>query len=118
MERTGKLLLITSLFLCFFGLKGWTRDRATNQPDSLELRLMEIYTKREVMIPMRDGVQLYTAIYEPKDNSRKHPTLMMRTPYSCSPYGERFDNYLKTALKKLLTRTISLFFKMFAAPQK
>ena len=34
MERTGKLLLITSLFLCFFGLKGWTRDRATNQPDS------------------------------------------------------------------------------------
>lgn len=47
------------------------------------------------MIPMRDGVQLYTAIYEPKDNSRKHPTLMMRTPYSCSPYGERFDNYLK-----------------------
>ena len=88
MERTGKLLLITSLFLCFFGLKGWTRDRATNQPDSLELRLMEIYTKREVMIPMRDGVQLYTAIYEPKDNSRKHPTLMMRTPYSCSPYGE------------------------------
>lgn len=111
MERTGKLLLITSLFLCFFGLKGWTRDRATNQPDSLELRLMEIYTKREVMIPMRDGVQLYTAIYEPKDNSRKHPTLMMRTPYSCSPYGERFDNYLKTALKKYVDKNYIIVFQ-------
>ena len=72
---------------------------------------MEIYTKREVMIPMRDGVQLYTAIYEPKDNSRKHPTLMMRTPYSCSPYGERFDNYLKTALKKLVVNNYIIVFQ-------
>ena len=112
MERTGKLLFITSLFLCLFGLKGWSRDRATNQPDSLELRLMEIYTKREVMIPMRDGVQLYTAIYEPKDNSRKHPTLMMRTPYSCSPYGERFDDYLKTALKKYVDNNYIIVFQI------
>lgn len=72
---------------------------------------MEIYTKREVMIPMRDGVQLYTAIYEPKDNSRKHPTLMMRTPYSCSPYGERFDNYLKTALKKYVDKNYIIVFQ-------
>ena len=43
------------------------------------------------MIKMRDGKKLYTAIYEPKDNSEKHPTLMMRTPYSCSPYGDGFD---------------------------
>lgn len=28
----------------------------------------ENYTKREVMIPMRDGNSLYTAIYEPKDH--------------------------------------------------
>jgi len=44
------------------------------------------YTKREVYITMRDGVRLFTAIYEPKDNLAA-PILMERTPYSCSPYG-------------------------------
>jgi len=46
------------------------------------------YTKIEKMIPMRDGVRLFTSIYLPKDNSENHPILMERTPYSCSPYGE------------------------------
>jgi len=45
------------------------------------------YTKQEVMIPMRDGVQLFTSIYVPKDSTTKHPILMRRTPYSCAPYG-------------------------------
>ncbi|HXB43580.1 MAG TPA: hypothetical protein VNV85_05965, partial [Puia sp.] len=31
------------------------------------------YTKIEKMIPVRDGVRLFTAIYMPKDNSEKHP---------------------------------------------
>src|SRR5215211_5758462 len=45
------------------------------------------YTKREVAIPMRDGVKLFTAIYEPKDASQKYPILLNRTPYSVAPYG-------------------------------
>ncbi len=45
------------------------------------------YTKREVMIPMRDGVRLFTSIYTPKDLSKKYPVIMRRSPYSCSPYG-------------------------------
>ncbi|HND88062.1 MAG TPA: CocE/NonD family hydrolase, partial [Saprospiraceae bacterium] len=45
------------------------------------------YTKREVMIPMRDGVRLFTTIYTPKDGSKKYPIILRRTPYSCSPYG-------------------------------
>ena len=44
------------------------------------------YTKREVMVEMRDGIKLYTAIYEPV-TKKKRPVLMVRTPYSCSPYG-------------------------------
>lgn len=51
----------------------------------------ENYTKREVYIPMRDGIKLYTAIYTPKDKSQKFPFLMKRTCYSIRPYGE--DNY-------------------------
>ncbi|MFM1928833.1 MAG: hypothetical protein RL387_161 [Bacteroidota bacterium] len=46
------------------------------------------YTKKEVMIPMRDGVKLFTTIYAPKDASEMHPILLQRTPYSCAPYGE------------------------------
>ena len=45
------------------------------------------YTKIERMITMRDGIKLFTAIYIPKDSSEKYPFLMVRTPYSCAPYG-------------------------------
>lgn len=55
------------------------------------------YTKTETMIPMRDGKKLFTCIYAPKNNSVKHPVLMMRTPYSCAPYGKnRFSPRLYT----------------------
>jgi len=49
------------------------------------------YTKYEYMIPMRDGVKLYTAVYVPKEKPGKHPILMERTPYGAGPYGP--DSY-------------------------
>ena len=57
--------------------------------DSLFAR--EHYTKHEYRIPMRDGVRLFTAVYVPNDASdaTRYPIVMMRTPYSVSPYGER-----------------------------
>ncbi len=55
------------------------------------------YTKQEVQITMRDGVKLFTAIYAPKDNTEKHPILMVRTPYSVSPYGSNFSPRLYAA---------------------
>ncbi|MCE7862207.1 MAG: CocE/NonD family hydrolase [Bacteroidetes bacterium CHB5] len=61
----------------------------TAKEDSTFLR--ENYVKIERLIPMRDGVKLFTAIYIPKDASQKYPFLLTRTPYSCAPYGE--DNY-------------------------
>lgn len=39
------------------------------------------YNRQEVMIPMRDGVKLFTVIYTPKDQKEKLPFLMLRTPY-------------------------------------
>ena len=51
------------------------------------------YSKMEKMIPMRDGIKLFTSIYIPKDKSETHPILLERTPYSCSPYGVEFDSY-------------------------
>src|SRR5690348_7104769 len=50
----------------------------TNTLDSAWIR--ENYYKIERMIPMRDGIKLFTAIYIPKDSTEKHPILMRRTP--------------------------------------
>jgi len=47
-----------------------------------------LYTKIEQMIPMRDGVKLFTAIYSPKDTSKTYPIMLTRTPYSVAPYGK------------------------------
>ena len=48
----------------------------------------EHYDKRELQIPMRDGVKLYTVLYVPKDADRvRYPILLNRTPYSAGPYG-------------------------------
>lgn len=63
------------------------------QTDSAYIR--QHYTKIERLIPMRDGIKLFTAIYVPKDKEKKYPFLLNRTPYTVSPYGE--DNY-KTSL--------------------
>ncbi|MBC5842168.1 CocE/NonD family hydrolase [Flavobacterium sp. F-380] len=45
------------------------------------------YTKKEVHIKMRDGAELFTVIYSPKDVSKKYPIIMQRTPYNAAPYG-------------------------------
>jgi len=47
----------------------------------------EHYTKSELMIPMRDGVKLFTIVYAPKDQSQRYPILMTRTGYGIPPYG-------------------------------
>lgn len=52
--------------------------------DVFEIR--ENYDKAEYMIPMRDGVKLYTQVYTPKDTSEKYPILFFRTPYSIGDY--------------------------------
>src|ERR1043165_446254 len=45
------------------------------------------YTKFEYDVPMRDGKKLFTSVYVPKDQTKKYPILMQRTPYSVVPYG-------------------------------
>ncbi|WP_339921963.1 CocE/NonD family hydrolase [uncultured Cyclobacterium sp.] len=46
-----------------------------------------LYEKTEHDIPMRDGVNLHTVVYSPRDKSKTYPILMQRTPYSAGPYG-------------------------------
>ncbi len=46
------------------------------------------YVKREVMIPMRDGVKLYTVIVIPK-GAKNAPILLTRTPYNAAQRATR-----------------------------
>ena len=39
------------------------------------------FTRTEAMVPMRDGVRLYTQIYVPTKSTDKLPMLLLRTPY-------------------------------------
>ncbi len=52
------------------------------------------YTKHEVMIPMRDGIRLYTAVYVPKNRPGKHPILLERSGSGAGPSGpERYRKH-------------------------
>jgi putative CocE/NonD family hydrolase len=82
-RRTQKLLspLITILFfahpLLSQTLPNETPAKFTPTNDGFD------YTRREVMIPMRDGVKLHTVILVPKGANRA-PILLTRTPYNAT----------------------------------
>ncbi len=73
--------------LLVFSLSGALRAQTPIASESFHVRAN--YVKGEVMIPMRDGVKLFTAIYAPKDagrSNRTYPVMLTRTPYSVAPY--------------------------------
>lgn len=89
-----KLFLISCLITCFYVVSAQNQD---------SIWIVNNYTKMEVMIPMRDGIKLFTAVYMPKDRSEKHPVLIERTPYSCSPYGtDRWKKFWNSYTKAYL----------------
>lgn len=87
------ILSIAFLLLALSALAGFAQGPGPLTPQQRELAtyIKSNYTKREVMIPMRDGVKLFACIYEPKDTSQKYPIMFDRTPYSVGPYGP--DSY-------------------------
>ncbi|MGH9753425.1 MAG: CocE/NonD family hydrolase [Blastocatellia bacterium] len=66
---TAALLALTAPF---------SRTQATQQPSQSG---EAIYEAIEAMVPMRDGVKLYTVICVPKNSSERLPILLQRTPY-------------------------------------
>jgi putative CocE/NonD family hydrolase len=63
----------------------WAQQRPIDDKRQSEIKAQ--YTKYEYRIPMRDGKRLFTAVYVPKDQSKKYPIMLNRTPYSVRPYG-------------------------------
>ncbi len=89
-----KTLLISLLTVVYFNTQAQTVDSAWFRNN---------YTKKEVYIPMRDGVKLFTSVYVPIGTSEAHPILMTRTPYSSQPYGQdNYKNFSKSYQKEYL----------------
>jgi len=83
--------LLALVFLVAAPSRWSSAQSRTEAPGEAEVRAR--YTKYEYRIPMRDGIKLFTAVYVPKDTAQAYPFLMVRTPYSVSPYGA--DQYPK-----------------------
>ena len=97
-NRLNKLLFVLAVLA--FGNISLLAQAAQTPPTELAKYIQENYTKREEMISMRDGVRLFTSIYEPKDKSQKYPIMFDRTPYTVAPYGKDKDgkDQFKTSL--------------------
>jgi putative CocE/NonD family hydrolase len=78
-----------ALFFVLSAITSFAQGPGQLTPQQRELAdyIKSHYTKHEVMIPMRDGVKLFTQIYEPKDTRQKYPMMFDRTCYSIGPYG-------------------------------
>ena len=83
-----RLLFLLCLTISISSCKKTNPALAEEKQDTY---VQDHYNKQEVTITMRDSIKLHTTIYSPKDKSKTYPILLMRTPYSCRPYGE--DNY-------------------------
>jgi len=86
-KHTFKAILILLLSITITSCKKTNEPLTTSEVNFVK----ENYDKSEVTITMRDGVKLFTTIYSPKTKKEKYPILLMRTPYSCQPYGT--DNF-------------------------
>ena len=58
----------------------------------------QVYTRTDEMVPMRDGVRLYTQIFTLNDSNEKLPFLLIRTPYGA---GQLDSDRLKASLPEL-----------------
>ena len=97
------LILLSAIVLVSCGRTGiqtTTNKTNTGVVDTYNPR--DFYNKKEVVIPMRDGIRLHTTIYSPKDTSKKYPILMSRTPYSSRPYGSNEYKALISPNRKMM----------------
>ncbi len=89
-KHLAKYLLLASLSLFSVYSLGHEED-SRESPEVDRTYIKAHFTKYEFEIPMRDGVNLFTAVYVPKNQSVTYPILLQRTPYGIRPYGS--DNY-------------------------
>lgn len=106
---------ILSALFCVRSACGQTSQPSQQLPSETPAQFTPVtdsfdYTRREVMIPMRDGVKLHTIILVPK-GAKGAPILLTRTPYNATalttyassshlgPILNGYDNALETIIE-------------------
>ena len=75
-HSSDRRLSVLSIAAALAALVGFRLAAAPQEP-----RYDEVLTRAEAMIPMRDGVRLYTEIFTPRAANSSLPILFERTPY-------------------------------------
>jgi uncharacterized protein len=86
-----RILAVAALIWVLFAAPAKSQEAAPKYPDLPSETPSHLtpatqsfdYTRRDVMIPMRDGVKLHTVILVPK-GAKNAPMLLTRTPYNAS----------------------------------
>ncbi len=110
--RTIALLTVSLAVVLFAGSAAAQAPPPSNSntlPSEMPTRLEPVtdsfdYTRREVMIPMRDGIKLHTVILIPK-GAKNAPILLTRTPYNATELtNHSYSSHLGPSLKRLRQR--------------
>ncbi len=92
LHRVRTLAMLAAMFGALFFVTvssdAQTSRQASSLPSETPAQLKPVtdsfdYTRRDVMIPMRDGVKLHTVILIPK-GAHSAPILLTRTPYNAT----------------------------------
>ena len=108
MKMALRNALIVTLSVCAL----WAQPKPASANEELERQkwIKEHYTKYEYLIPMRDGVRLFTQVFAPKDTSQTYPFLLNRTPYTVGPYGaDTFPSQLGPGQTELFVKEGFIF---------
>ncbi len=93
LSRSNRIRLFIILLALPFVLDTHALGQTTETPAESD------FTIREEMIPMRDGIRLYTLIISPKDTTTPLPVLLLRTPYNAErTAGDRSASSLEAVL--------------------
>ena len=84
MKNRVRLAMLCVLVSC--GAMLTRAQEKSQRPD-----LQQLFSKNEAMIPMRDGVKLYTEIYTPRANSSALPIFIERSPYGISAQDKGYS---------------------------
>ena len=92
MSKPSSLLAASA----WIGLTLLAAPLLADEPD-----IAALYTKRDAMIPMRDGVRLYTELYAPHAQAGDLPIIFVRTPYGVKNSESEFTAHFKTTFREL-----------------
>ena len=100
MKATNFKQFKSTLIPCLLTLLFILHTQVSAQKSLREAVLHDDFEVREEMVPMRDGVRLYTIILTPKNSKKPLPIILERTPYDATRVleGDRTTSRLAVTL--------------------